>query len=481
MKNNTKIYSIQNDIDSNNLIEIETIILNGLYRFSILGINQKNSSDTKDRVYSALRSQKLINLKSDNKKITVNLLPTNIDKKLNIYDLGIALSCLSCMDQINIGGDAIVTGELSILGNIIPAKLLLKSIDEALRNNIKTIICSQKDVETLNKYQKGLGEIIKENDIKFISSDNLNDLVKKIKNNTYTNLDTEKKINVVNFNKKKYKSLNISDINIFKIVLALCTKRNIFIENNKNCYIKKYIKNLNYYNVRIRNCEILKISNVLSLSDEQILEKYTYPKVSILDNQVKKNDLNKLLCESLFGFNIIEDFLSINEESLYIIKNNYKSSVFCFYNSCPCGNNNVFFNNIDRDKCYCLQRNILKHKQKLEKVENNFFDFYINNTSNLNVEYSADDYLTVNNIINDYRNTSLEVVDVQIFFDFFKKNESIFEIDYLNRVIELAKDINKLENIIENDITNIKYREVDIIKPSQKNIDLAMNLLKKDF
>jgi predicted ATPase with chaperone activity len=111
---NYKIYSIQIDSNQSRLIEIETIILNGLYRFSILGINQKHSSDTKDRIYSALRSQRLTNLKSNNKKITVNLIPTDIDKRANIYDLGIALSCLSCMGQIHINEDVLVLGKIYI-------------------------------------------------------------------------------------------------------------------------------------------------------------------------------------------------------------------------------------------------------------------------------------------------------------------------------------------------------------------------------
>lgn len=479
MLNKSKIYSIQNEVNGEGLVEIETIILNGLYRFSILGINQKNSTDTKDRIYSALRSQKLINLKSDNKKITVNLLPTNIDKKTNVYDLGIALSCMSCMNQISLENDIIVTGELSILGNIIPSKLLLRSINQAVKNNIKTIICSQKDIETLTKYQKGLDIIIKNNNIKFISSNNLGDLIKNIKNNIYTELNNNHTDDVIIFDKFKYKSLNISDLNIYKIILALCTKRNVFIENNNNCYIKKYIKNLNYYNIKIRNYELLNISNILNLSDEQILEKYTYPRVSILDSQVKKNELQLLLSESLFGFNIVEDFLSINEESLYIIKKFYKSSIFCFYNSCPCGNNNVFFNNINTDKCYCLQRNILKHRQKIHKIENGFFDFYINNTSNINTDYSVDDYLAVNSIINDFRNISLNLKDTEILDNFLKNNENIFEIDYLNEIIKLAQDINKLENIIMGNMESDK--NINYIKPNQENINLAMNLLKKDF
>ena len=148
-KKNHKIYSTNLLPSSTSLIEIETVILNGLYRFSILGISQKNSSDIKDRVYSALRAQKLMNLKSDNKKITVNLLPTDVDKKGNTYDLGIALGCLVHMNQIEIYEDVLTVGELSIVGNIIPSNYILKTMHQAIENNIKCIVCSYFDIKIL--------------------------------------------------------------------------------------------------------------------------------------------------------------------------------------------------------------------------------------------------------------------------------------------------------------------------------------------
>ena len=471
MINKQKIYSIQTESNDTKLIEVEVIILNGLYRFSILGINQKNSTDTKDRIYSALRSQKLVNLKSDNKKITVNLLPTSIEKKTNIYDLSIAISCLSCMGQINIDEDIIAIGELSILGNIIPASFVLKSIYQAIKNNVKLIICSQTDLHILNKYQIDIYKIIKDNNIKFISSNNLSDLIQNIKNKTYYVFkDTDTK-DIIGFN------LNIDHISekfnphILKIILALSTKRNIFIENNKNCYIKKYIKNLKYYNIKLNSLEILEISNILNIPDEQILEKYIYPKISELDSQTQKKHLRILLNESTFGFNIIEDFLNINDESLYIIKKFNKSSIFCFYNSCPCGNNNIFFNNIGNNKCFCIQRNIIKHRQKIQNIENEFFDFYISNTIETVTEYISDDYLMVNGIIYKFRNSILEINEGDVSDIFIKNNINNFERIYLDKIISLAKDITKLNCILGRlDIT-----------VSQDDIDLAIKLSRKDF
>ncbi len=479
MLNNIKIYSIDTELNKTNLIEIETIILNGLYRFSILGINQKNSTDTKDRIYSALRSQRLVNLKSDNKKITVNLLPTNIVKKTNIYDLSIALSYLSCMDQINIDEDAIVIGELSILGNIIPGNFIIRSIYQAIKNNIKIIVCTQVEIDRLDKNKIDIQKLIIENNIKFISSNNLGDLINNIKNKSYSVLKGKENESIdkgickitPDTNLIKIKSSKDLNINILKIILAICTKRNIFIENTKKSFIKKYIENLIYYNKKLNPIEVLKMSNMLNLSDDQILETYTYPKVSILDSQTQKNDLSDLLNKSLFGFNIIEDFLNMSEESLYIIKKYNSSSILCFYNSCPCGNSNVFFNNIGNNKCFCLQRNILKYRQRIQRIENGFFDFHINTAYENSIDYISDDYIKVNNIISKFRNAEVKIIDEYASNIFIEKNINLLDRAYLDKILCLARDIAKLNHILTEEEPKL----------NQENIDLAIQLLKKDF
>ncbi len=469
--NKQKIYSVQTESNQSTLIEIETIIMNGLYRFSILGINQKNSTDTKDRIYSALRSQKLVNLKSDNKKITVNLLPTNIDKRSNVYDLAIALSCLSCMNQIDINEDIIVIGELSILGNIISSNLILRTIHQAIQNNIKTIVCGQNDINTITKYKNNIVNLIEDSNIKFISSENLGDLIQDIKIKKYYVFDKVQYDTFTDIDLNKNNSLKTFSLDILKIILALCTRRNVFIENKKNSYIEKYIRNLMYYNNKLRDHEILQISNILNINDNQILEKYIYPKVSILDSQTQKNDLFTMLNESVFGFNVIEDFLNMNDESWYIIKKNHKSSILCFYNACPCGNNNIFFNSIDNNRCFCVQRNILKYRQRVQKIENGFFDFHIHNISEAEVEVFSDDYLKINNIISKFRNTTLEISESGVSDNFIHENINLIERNDLDHIINLAKDIAKL-----NHITN--KGELTLNK---ENICLAIELLKKGF
>ena len=269
----------------------------------------------------------------------------------------------------------------------------------------------------------------------------------------------------------KIKPVEILDNNILKIVLGLCTKRNIFIENKKDSYVKKFINNLIYYNQKLNYSEILMTADKLNTSDKNILEIHTYPKASILDNQTQKKDLINMLNESIFGFNLIENFLNMNEESMYIIKKHHISSIICFYSACPCGNTNNFFNNINNERCFCIQRNILKYKQNVINTENSFFDFHINSTYSTKSEYLSNDYININNIISDFRNTNLKVEENKVVESFVEENIDLYERNYLDKVINLAKDICKLNSVV--------HKKDPVL--TLKEIKLSIDLLKRDF
>ncbi len=469
-KNNLKIYSIntENDVDKGNLIEIESVILNGLYKFSILGINQKKSSEIKDRVYSALRYEKLLNLKSDNKKITINLLPTNTEKKDSFYDLAIALSCLINTNQICIEDDFLAIGELSITGKIIPSGFLLKSIHRAINNNIKIIICSKKDIDLIDNMNLNAKELISKNKINFIYGDSLGELFLNIKNKKFYIFKTKD----INLNKTtNHKTIKIKDKNIFKIVLAICTNRKIFIENNKDSYIHKFIKNLIYYTNKLNTQEILEMSYLLNVCDNKILYSYTNPIINSISKQTKKEDIKNMLIESIYGFNIVENFIDINEETFHIIKTNLKSSLICFYNTCPCGNNYSFFNNQNQERCLCLQRNILLYKQKIKRNEGGYFDFYIKNISDTFLEYEPDNYIAMNDIISKFKYSEFKLANEDEVGDIMNLYCKNLDKQDLEKITVLTKDIAKLEYILNN----------QGLKIQENNIKLALDISKKDF
>ncbi len=465
-----KIYSISASTPEPNLIEVETIILNGLYKFSILGINQKNSSDIKDRVYSALRSQKLLNLKSDNKKITVNLLPTNIEKKSNVYDLGIALSCLVHMNQVELQENILAVGELSIAGNIIPSSCILKTIHQAIEHDVKIVICSTEDLEALNTYRNNINDLIEDRDIRFIAGQTLSEILCNIKDDTFYQFD---RFESRHGNTRFDGQIDITEMHIFKIVLAICTNRNVFIENKKDSHLKNFLKNLIYYSNSLSSKDLVRLASRLDVTDKELLENYNYPIISMIDGQTQKDDLHKILNESLLGFNIMDDFTSIPEEAFHVIKKARTSSIVCFYSPCPCGNINNLFTSFAVDKCICLQRSILRHRQKLHRLENGFFDFYVKNANEDRINFSAADYVDINKIIHIFKNTgdiALEEEEVDKIRELYSTHYNKQEVE-IDEIMILFKDTLKLQSILNK------------TKPavSKDSAGLVLELIRKDF
>lgn len=476
MNKSNKVYSIQKTKDRVRLAETEIVILNGLYKFSILGTNQKNISDVKDRVYSALRYQKLHNLKSGNKKITVNILPNNTDYIDNIYDLSIAMSYLASINQINLTENIVALGELSISGKIISSNNILKALFLSLKENIKHIICTRTDIDIIYRLDSKIFSLIKDNGIKFTVGDNLGEVINNIQNSVYHEFQKE----IVNYSTGIKDFVEIKDSNIFKIILGLCTNRNILIEKQGDLYLLNFLNNLIFYSEKIDIENILELSSYINEDDLKILDNYYLPYVLKIDSQISEKDIINNLKYSAYGFNIIDNILEINKDTLTVIKNNHRSSIICFYSPCLCGNSNIFFNS--NVKCFCLQRHILKYRNKVMIAENNYFDFYINtyNISNTSskVTYKDTDYINLNRFILKFKNTNflIDIKDINKINDYIKYHTKDDGFLY-KKVFELSIDIEKYKIIYKNN----SPKTVVIDDISNQTIDIALELIKKGF
>ncbi len=465
MDNNTKIYSIQKTKEGNILAEIETTILNGLYKFSILGSNQKNINDTKDKIYSALRFQKIMNLKSDNKKITVNILPKNTENFDNVYDLSIALSLLKKTNRIQINTDSIVLGELSILGKIISTQNILSGIYQALENKIELIICTNKDINNICNTNLDLIKIITDSNLKFISADTLEEIIHKIDNKDYYNFINKNKSSI----KNSYEKIIEYDKNILKVIFSLCTNNHLLICKNQKSSIFNFLKNLIFYKPFIRNNNILYLSNHLAIADDVLINDYISPYINIINFQTRESDIINELNKSIYGFNIIDNILNIDKNVLYNVKTKNKSSVICFYTPCPCENLNSIFND-GYNKCLCLQRNITRHLNKIKLISEGFFGFKINEDVYID-KLSVDEYINIHNFILDYKNNNY-------------KNK-FTKIEFYNKIIDELRDTNNidLDKII--DLFMCMEKFLYIIKPDNKIrieniIRIVRDLIKTD-
>ncbi|MFH1188226.1 MAG: YifB family Mg chelatase-like AAA ATPase [bacterium] len=118
----SKVYSAELDGIHAQLIEVEVDINVGLHSFTIVGLADKALSEAKERVNAALKNSGLKPPSKENRKITVNLAPADIQKKGSQYDLAIAIGYLFATQQIKhqAPNDALFIGELALDGSLRP-------------------------------------------------------------------------------------------------------------------------------------------------------------------------------------------------------------------------------------------------------------------------------------------------------------------------------------------------------------------------
>jgi magnesium chelatase family protein len=121
-------------------VGVEVDVSHGLYSFSIVGLPDKAVDESKDRVIAALKNSHLRNPKTENHKVTVSLSPANTKKEGSHFDMPIALSYLVASKQVAIPHDAgWFIGELSLSGDILPAKGVLAIAQEAKKKGITSL------------------------------------------------------------------------------------------------------------------------------------------------------------------------------------------------------------------------------------------------------------------------------------------------------------------------------------------------------
>lgn len=99
------------------LTEIEVSIdAHGFPVFTIVGLPDKSIDESKERVKSAIKNS---GFDFPERRITVNLAPTEVRKKGSIFDLGVAVGVLCASEQIKTPTEKIlVLGELSLDGGV---------------------------------------------------------------------------------------------------------------------------------------------------------------------------------------------------------------------------------------------------------------------------------------------------------------------------------------------------------------------------
>lgn len=348
MNSNNIIYTLQTDIlDKSSVVQIETVINRGLYRFTLIGMNTRKSSDTKDRVYSALRSSDLLNLKSDNRKIIVTLSPYNATKKEDFYDLGIALSCICCIDKKVPEQTMFVFGELSISGKIVPTKMMYQAIYSAYINNISIVICSTEDVYSI---EESIIQDLKSHNINILHSKHLSTLIPLIKSHDCKDIlpvVTKKPVF-----KETFPVLFMKDMDsiVSALYISICGGHRIIIETQSVDVFKKRYEEFYTYVPQKRFGEFAYKAYTQKLNDDRVDNTLLY-----IENIQHAQDVKKM-----------QSFID---------------SIVSTHTPCPCGYTYSFFElKTQKNTCLCSKKSILQYKRNIENKYYSLFNMKENHT-----------------------------------------------------------------------------------------------------
>ncbi len=120
------------------IVDVETYISEGFFRFDIVGLPDAAVRESRERVRSAMKTCKY---KFPDGNIVVNLAPADVKKSGVLYDLPILLSLLSASGQITANvSNTLFVGELSLSGEIRPANGVLSMVIKARECGFDSII-----------------------------------------------------------------------------------------------------------------------------------------------------------------------------------------------------------------------------------------------------------------------------------------------------------------------------------------------------
>lgn len=120
-------------------VRVEADVSFGLPSFTLVGLPDTSVRESRDRVRSAIRNS---GLEFPPHRITVNLSPADLRKEGTGFDLPIALAVLAAGGQVpaETMRSALVLGELSLDGGIVPGRGILPAALAARRHDLSVVL-----------------------------------------------------------------------------------------------------------------------------------------------------------------------------------------------------------------------------------------------------------------------------------------------------------------------------------------------------
>ncbi len=125
-------------------VKVEVDASKGLPAFEIVGLPDAAIKESKERVRAALHNT---GMEFPMRRIIVNLSPADVPKNGALYDLPILLGLLSATKQITLNENAMVLGQLSLSGEVLPIHGALPMVRHALQSGIPAIYLPEGNVD----------------------------------------------------------------------------------------------------------------------------------------------------------------------------------------------------------------------------------------------------------------------------------------------------------------------------------------------
>ncbi|MCG3662640.1 YifB family Mg chelatase-like AAA ATPase [Aliarcobacter butzleri] len=378
-------------------IDVESTFTRGLPSFTIVGMISTSISESRDRVKSAL----LVNdFKFPPLKITINLSPTELNKKGSHFDLAIALQIAFYDDKKVNFDDFYFFGELSLDGNIKDTNLIFPMVLSLAKQKLinKVVVCENSAKKLANIPNIDI-YVVKDlnNAIEFLKSNLKDEYLYKKEFPLYKTLE-------INGEKYFYDTKYVEDFSdvlgqdMAKYAAMICAagNHNFIMEGSPGCGKSMISKRLQYILSPMSLEEILEKAKLQALDFKDIdfspirafrNPHHTATKSSILGGtnskmgEVALSNNGVLFFDELphFPNNILEALREpLEDNKILISRVNSKvlyETKFIFVaalNPCPCGN---LLSSIK--ECRCSEVEIQRYKNRLSEPFLDRIDLYL--------------------------------------------------------------------------------------------------------
>ena len=408
------------------VVDVEATFTRGLPSFTIVGMISTSISESKDRVKSALLTNEF---KFPPLKITVNLSPSDINKKGTHFDLAIALQIAFHDDKSIKFNDIFVFGELSLNGVIKDSNSIFAIVlSLAKQGLIKEVLVCEDSAKKLQNIPNIKIYVIKNiiDAIEFFKTNDKSRFLFQKNELEYENIN----INNEKFYFKKeftedYSDVLGQDMAKFASMIAVAGNHNIIFEGSPGCGKSMITKRMQHIMPPVNLEEILEKAKLqsLDLSQVEFSPKRTFrsphhssTKSSIFGGgsttakmgEIALSNGGILFFDELphFSKSVLEALREpLEDNKILISRVNTKvmyDTKFLFVgamNPCPCGNLLSSAN-----ECRCNEAEIQRYKNRLSEPFTDRIDLYVvmNDTYNDNKNKVSSEEL-FNNVLKAFK------------------------------------------------------------------------------